>query len=489
MCNHIAERTHWPKVLPTRLVVVDDTAVRVCLSENLPRDLQYATLSHCWGSGKYLTLKRDNIGEFCTQIPLVALSKTIREAIDVVRHMGFSYVWIDTLCIIQDDLDDWEHESSLMSTVYEGSGLNIAASGARDGSEGCIFERAEVSKCQVRIRVNEALDDQAEIRDDQETRRYELVSNTFVHRYLSEAPLLRRGWVLQERLLAPRTLHFTTAELFWECHHLNACETFPNGIPQGLILPAKFAKKPLQPSMWSEIIRLYSYCALTYDTDRLVAISGVARHIQQQSRDQYVAGMWRTNLEEQLCWCISKPEPRKMCTVYIAPTWSWASVIGALSRRLQSYKMKRTTLWIAVLDVKLQPAGHDPFGALVGGTLQLKCKALLSAHISPHKNLIKSGQIVFSHGEVVTNCFMYLDTVEYAPVPATHNVTALPVMSGFLEDGVHMVVALLLERDIEQADVYRRVGICWFMKLEAEFDHVVAHAESLKQTDVTIQLV
>jgi hypothetical protein len=52
-----------------------------------------------------------------------------------------------------------------------------------------------------------------------------------------------------------------------------------------------------------------------------------------------------------------------------------------------------------------------------------------------------------------------------------------------------MVVALLLERDIEQADVYRRVGICWFMKLEAEFDHVVAHAESLKQTDVTIQLV
>lgn len=104
--------------LPTRLVDLRNASIRLCLGIDLEPGTKYATLSHCWGNKRFLTLKGDNYLEFLSQIPAEALSRTFLHAIEVAQYLGFQYLWIDSLCIIQDSNDDWKKESSLMSMVY-----------------------------------------------------------------------------------------------------------------------------------------------------------------------------------------------------------------------------------------------------------------------------------------------------------------------------------------------------------------------------------
>ena len=94
-------------MLPTRLIDVSDEQPKLCLSENIEPDTSYVALSHCWGSLDFLTLKKSNIKIFQNQIPDLALTKTFRDAVHITQYLGFRYLWIDSLCIIQDDTADW----------------------------------------------------------------------------------------------------------------------------------------------------------------------------------------------------------------------------------------------------------------------------------------------------------------------------------------------------------------------------------------------
>jgi hypothetical protein len=203
-----------------------------------------------------------------------------------------------------------------MSDIYGNSGLNIAASGAVDGRSGCFFELPQNRICQVQVRLGNRLCS------------YNYATGLMYTNSLMEMPLMKRGWALQESLLPSRTLHFTSTEVFWECHAKVACETFPEEFPTPHPwIERFFMKKPISRSMWRLIVEEYSKCQLTYTKDKLVAISGLARIIQQQTRDQYVAGMWRKDLELQLCWYrehSSLPDQRVL--PYRAPSWSWASI-------------------------------------------------------------------------------------------------------------------------------------------------------------------
>lgn len=149
------------------------------------------------------------------------MSKTFRDAIDIARALNFSWVWIDLLCIIQDNTDDWNKESSLMASVYGSSSLNIAATAALDGTTGCLFKRDLVYVRGGHIEV--------EINDEDRT--YDYFDSDLFLNDIDAAPLLGRAWVVQERLLAPRTLHFAVSQVFWECKAKFACETFPDQVP------------------------------------------------------------------------------------------------------------------------------------------------------------------------------------------------------------------------------------------------------------------
>jgi hypothetical protein len=235
--------------------------------------VQYVTLSHLWGSGVPLKLLRDNFEELRSRIPLESMSQTFRDAILVTRKFGFRYVWIDSLCIIQDCDDDWRKESALMRSVYKGGICNIAATAASNGANGLFSTRDPFTISPFTIDIARKDFEQSYLCFRGEAR-YE----GFI-----KAPLNRRGWVYQERLLSPRTIHFSS-QLFWECKELEASETYPMGLDDPREVEDQDQKRDnrwafslmekswlddilLEPrsryQVWERIVSEYTCCALT----------------------------------------------------------------------------------------------------------------------------------------------------------------------------------------------------------------------------------
>lgn len=193
--------------------------------------------------------------------------------------MGLDYLWIDSLCIIQDDTDDWMRESTNISSVCGGTSLNIAASFAPSGTAGCFADQEPSSIWRILVRTKVG----------NEERFFECLPPLMYSRGLTEMHLLQRGWVVQERILASRMLHFTSVQVLWECFEKVACEAFPKGfLEQRSDIEKYIDKKNFVGSIWP-VVELYSKCKLTYSSDEMVAISSLAQHNEFQTNREYFA--------------------------------------------------------------------------------------------------------------------------------------------------------------------------------------------------------
>jgi hypothetical protein len=128
--------------LPSRVIDVGSGAPRLVVVKDDTPILPYATMSHCWGSHMPLLLLSSNIAELQKRIPISQLSRSFQDAFLITQRLGLNYIWIDSLCIVQDLAADWERESQSMSEVYSNSYCNIAAAHAADGTHGCFIERS-----------------------------------------------------------------------------------------------------------------------------------------------------------------------------------------------------------------------------------------------------------------------------------------------------------------------------------------------------------
>jgi hypothetical protein len=207
-------------------------------------------------------------------------------------------VWIDSVCIIQDSEEDWQKESATMRDVYANSTCNIAAA-ASTNTHGGLFRPRQVRDIQKSVIWSNALGSTSNY--------YHILEKDYWSRQVSDAVLHRRGWVLQERLLPPRTLHFAKHQVFWECFTDQKCEGFPLGLPKFCSTTNFKPVFELQDSsskevafstslfeMWKDIIVSYTNCALTRPSDKLVALSGLAQSYQNATGDVYLAGLWRS---------------------------------------------------------------------------------------------------------------------------------------------------------------------------------------------------
>lgn len=248
-----------------------------------------------------------------------------------------------------------------MSDVYAGGVVNIAASSASDGRGWCFFSRDSSHVWQHTVPTNV----------NGQSRYYACIEDGIFDACVFETPLARRAWAMQERLLAPRTLHFSSTQIFWECNTLNACEIFPDIYPTSLSYGDFYLQKqPISHNLWWKIVKLYSVCELTYERDKLVAISGIAREIFNRNHSvEYVAGLWRSDIESQLCWKIRVPADRPATPQ--APSWSWATTNGTTS--LANVSPSATCIRVFNVD----PGSHDPFGEVPNGTLTVACQELL----------------------------------------------------------------------------------------------------------------
>jgi hypothetical protein len=234
------------------------------------------------------------------------LSPTFRDAFDVTRKLGVRYLWIDSLCIIQDSDSDWRAESSVMGEIYAQSLCNIAATGSSQNFGG-LFQERDISKVAPT----------ATIKLKGKTTTYCFKEGNPWCTEITNAPLNNRGWVLQERMLSRRTLHYAS-QLFWECQTMQACESFPSGMP-GMWCDPRWrcgyppSSHPLtfktwemkSTAGWDEIMRSYARCKLTRASDRLVAIAGIAKAVQSLGWGNYLAGLWKEELPRCLVWSLS----------------------------------------------------------------------------------------------------------------------------------------------------------------------------------------
>lgn len=326
----------------------------------------------------------------CEKVHLSQMPKTFQEAIAITRRLGISFIWIDSLCIIQDSREDWQRESASMQNVYKHSFLNIAATSASDGSFGCFVERNSllVQPCEV------------EAGWDWGPGNYYLYDSAFWRHGMTRAPLNTRAWVVQERVLAPRVLHFGSHQVYWECNEMNACETFPDGVPDDLIFeePRFKGQRPAIDGtrlrcfsaewygllgadtelnaydIWCNVLQTYTRSNLTKEEDKLVAISGVAKDMQQLLNDEYLAGLWRRHLPYHLLWYkerASLTSFRLGTAKYRAPSWSWASLDGEITTHPISH-LRGEQILIEILDVQITSVGPDVTGQVSGARLFLR---------------------------------------------------------------------------------------------------------------------
>jgi hypothetical protein len=356
--------------LPTRLISIAGDDLKLVSTTGWQTKPPYSTLSHRWGDERFLKLTEQNHDAFLEAIPKEEFPKTFKDAIYISQRLGLDYLWIDSLCIVQGNIEDWRREAALMSSVYGGSYINIAASSAVNVHEGCFLKEPHLVDG---LRAHISVAGSKLVRDFRSSSVYELSTE--------ESHLATRAWAVQEKILPPRTIHFGNRGAFWECRSKIANEFLPDGFPSrlgsGLIDEA--VRQDFDHYWWN-IVRLYSAANLTYSQDKLPALSGIARRIHEEKGGQYIAGMWRDeDTEGQLCWRAMAP---RMRPTWRAPSWSWTAIDGGVLYTNRRWSDSLQDSYAHVLDVKMTLLGQDPFGEVRNGRMRISSSGMVAARLS-----------------------------------------------------------------------------------------------------------
>ncbi|KAL8684922.1 MAG: hypothetical protein Q9218_008069, partial [Villophora microphyllina] len=344
------------------------------------------TLSHRWGAASFLKLTLSNLADLVKGFSIAGLPRTFQDAIAVARRLGCKYIWIDSLCIIQNSTEDWIHEAALMGEVYANSHCNIAATWNSSSDDG-LFKKRNVSEVEGIVVSPQWVGLKSTI--------FRVVEYGLWESLISLAGLNKRAWVVQERLLAPRVLHFGRTQLAWECRGVDACETYPTGLPVAQQTTQTLHKgldpdtdgKTLQSMgdsesstklyayhVWNKIVAAYSAGELTVASDKLIAISGLAEKMQTLLQDEYLAGLWKGTLSSDLLWkVIDGKQANGLLSTravrYRAPTWSWAALDGHITPGRPNIDRILISIEEAVTDPLVS---GRPLGQLKSGWIRLR---------------------------------------------------------------------------------------------------------------------
>ncbi|KAK2771759.1 heterokaryon incompatibility protein [Colletotrichum kahawae] len=299
--------------LPTRLIDVTSISHKgidgVRLAETGGKTGTYMCLSHCWGKTP-IKSKTENasLQERLSFIPWSLLPPSFQQAIEITRKLGVQHLWIDSLCIVQDNSADWEREAAQMVDIYRNSYATIVCFKItnRTGDEFTIALATGATR--------------------------NLAQHDKLQRYF---PLFNRAWCLQERLLSRRVIHCNYGELAFDCGKGYTCECggkqhydWDNVVGlSGTYTPLRSRSKyvallnnrtttsssalrtengKIDPyERWHRVVGEYTCLNLTKTSDMLPALSGLAREMAEITKDTFLAGLWANNLEQDLMWHVS----------------------------------------------------------------------------------------------------------------------------------------------------------------------------------------
>lgn len=473
---------------PTRVIatgILDEPTVR--LVEGFKDKGKYVASSHCWGQSKanFKTTKA-NLQQHLTSIPVVSLPQTLLDAIVATRDLGFRYIWIDSLCIIQDMEADWQQECAKMNSIYENAALTIAAAGASGPEHGFLRFR-DYSLSSVLLPGTEPVVlsayDHYRANDPSE---------------MPESKLNTRAWVLQERLLSPRLLTFGEKEAYFDCSY--GCrrelspynfhrvgEDFQHLKPTEALSYQSFStvldERRQLCDLWQSIVEEYSHCTLTYQSDTLAAVSGIARKIRAQESSvesskalgPYLAGLWTSSEHLWRClvfYCAGPAKTYMVKQIPSAPSWSWASSVRPIKYfKGDDFYTAEKPYSLRLLSHSVAPAGLDEYGDVrPGGFLEISTYTLACTRmVNPAGGIIlqcKDNSTVEIHvGESDTDNKRGLeqlrvddpDTFHVSGGPPLNLICACVVVSqGVVTSGMFCYWLVLVASQDER---YRRIGL------------------------------
>jgi hypothetical protein len=381
--NHCKKAQSANTPLPSRVISVgpaDESAEPYLLETHGKTTGRYVALSHCWGSSSgYVKTTLQNVDSHKSKIKLDLLPQTFKDAIKVVRKLGIQYLWIDSLCIIQDDVKDWEKEAALMGWYYKNSLITISAAHGKNSDAGLFKDRDSLSTrpCEFTIHATGQVGGSG-----QQTYAYARemsfqISKSSLSSAYGPLPLHTRAWILQEQLLSLRTLTYSNSGISWRCQMMRfderaplamSIEDFINDQPRGLgtrrgdprqveSMTAKLQQNWVYPKLmnsperenqgerevfhgryccgheedhfikdWAHVVQDYTSRGMTRQSDKLVAIRGIADVFASLRSVKYTAGIFNSSVDsfvQGLLWSSFRPGNRLL---NVAPSWSWASV-------------------------------------------------------------------------------------------------------------------------------------------------------------------
>jgi hypothetical protein len=369
----------------TKVLVLDCQAWIAAGLASRRRLQRYCTLSYSWGAQSHTCVLRQPFPQ-TLQVPIKNMPRTFHDAISVTKRLGLRYLWIDALCIVQGDERELAEEVLNMGNIYWNARVTIAATGANNVHEGFL---------------NGWFDDFHDLHPCiLENSRRGLPTQYFTVRpsrldfesCVPNAPLNRRGWVTQERALSRRILHFTPQGMFWECGTVKADWRNPKGLStltygigglltcsprrEGLLSICRIGQsRHFCNAEWRHFIRRYSQTEFTDLGDRLLAISAVAQAVSPYlNAGAYLAGTWRKTLEVDLLWKCSQSKFKWRSEFEaVAPTWSWASVVGLVEFMDEGIRLVRHSGFSEIIAAAVMPQfPQNPYGSVALGWVKIK---------------------------------------------------------------------------------------------------------------------
>ncbi|VUC24491.1 unnamed protein product [Clonostachys rosea] len=352
--------------LPTRAIDVGANNGEIKLHcASFGEEHAYTALSYCWGGPQPVLLTMENLEHMTERVHYELLPQTIKDAIKVTRSLGIRYLWVDAICIIQDEDEEAKSkEIGQMGKIYKNAAVTIFAASAGSAADGFLHSRPTLVSSSLPLRCADG-------------------TLGVVHLAIGESHnimgrLVSRGWTLQETLLSPRKLVYGEKELVWDCEtnkepkipssYYELASSFRHLPPETFVRDGAIVTPSTANRVWCSLLNEYAKRQLSFPEDRLAAVMGVIAELKPIFRDECLHGLWRQNFVSQLSWFRDHASHDLDADAILecAPEWSWASRVFPIDFVL--FEPDATDEWQIIdrrlmLHRKLRPGRDVPRGS------------------------------------------------------------------------------------------------------------------------------